>query len=1292
MARLGTNSATRPEVLVYVARTGATAAVSKRGGRRGSLEKHLRRGNPDLLVIEESFVFDGDLLEQADHRDILRVEDHAARDALEVAKEVFREVDQSLEGLRLLRDLIPCRFQDFHDGGRGTAISRALEKRAGSLPVHPKRSGLDGPRPYLLEAGVYRNAVEVDFRSFYPSIIVNESITPHWDQAGAFRQLAEELRDLLVAFPKGIANEQAKNLAVAMSGMLNAGLPGSEPDRLVEIYRHGDRLLRRLVSCVEAAKGTVIWHQTDGLLARDVRAGADLRRALEEALPNYPVKVDYDLDILLTRDWNRIIRSGRTIKWKGKWAKRVRRLPGADDLIHALLDEDLTSAASTWRRLTETQRAAWAGELTPLGFLVMRDLVKVFGKRQADSIARSYERWRDGDWLEGIRHQNQEGRRRRRLSVLGAPCAKRIGSALPGGDLEPKALLKAVAELRIGGLTQEEVAKRLVKGDAAALRYGASRGIFDGPAESPRVSDAHWSRGPDDQQAPSCRHAALHGFCQPHKCYRSRRPSTFSDRGPSFDEYLPEVRAQTARAVRPSEARFRPVLVEAPCRGGKTFQLVRVVLGTPSSGQVVWVVAPDHRAADAVMQEMGRLPRRGPDSPLNGKLTVHRIGRGRGSRVDLRVCRNPTAESCGKCARNTVGIRLDRRKGLYDLDRLNKTVDKLEADGNLTCARSLSYELTRHAHVVVMTTEAYVRALDPDRRGRASSLPDLICVDEADRFSTSLHIASQRTFQLAGARASPSDFYGDGGRRCNADRCAECHDQFAGVPGERERGGLPVLRKQVAASTNISSGTEFLLGVMAHLVAHFEGHPDATTSVLADAVLVTLDLVGGLVDLLDQASSGSPRARLQMLRHRNSEPGECGWVWRDTQAAWTWTLPRLQMDYPEDLDALCERGPEDQRVAFQLVRFVTQAVRCSSEIMLLPRIKSSKYQTWLPGCGLELGFVDERKLEALLGHLRRKPSLMVSGTQGRPAVAAGRLGLAPSSIDFATADVGMHTEYTLFVSPPAGLSKKMASLVDLASIQKLGDWLDSLAAERPHTRVLIFAKTKERARATYDHLRQRHRAALLAGHDVIKPRSDAGGGSGAGQGLAVHVDYLRSGDSRAVDRDYDLVVVHGTGLPSFNGLALTSRWMERKTGIGLRPDELARDDAARTIVQALLRNAGRKNAVGLLVGDHLPEELTEYLAPRTVWLPNVQLSSDPNRGLVGLVVRALDGRRLPDSVPRVSLRGAVRATGLPLLSSVGRLLGIRRRDVNTGQLRSLFPQLDTAGVTRLLQALRASGR
>ena len=112
------------------------------------------------------------------------------------------------------------------------------------------------------------------------------------------------------------------------------------------------------------------------------------------------------------------------------------------------------------------------------------------------------------------------------------------------------------------------------------------------------------------------------------------------------------------------------------------------------------------------------------------------------------------------------------------------------------------------------------------------------------------------------------------------------------------------------------------------------------------------------------------------------------------------------------------------------------------------------------------------------------------------------------------------------------------------------------------------------------------------------------------------VDHLRSTASRAVDRDFHLVVIVGSGLPGFHERLPVADGLHAETGRWVEPLDLALDDRRRSVVQAALRHAGIGTGprVVVLVNDLAPADLPELSSRTESIIPYYADSDDDEMG------------------------------------------------------------------------------
>ncbi|MCZ7679834.1 MAG: hypothetical protein M5U28_14145 [Sandaracinaceae bacterium] len=245
-------------------------------------------------------------------------------------------------------------------------------------------------------------------------------------------------------------------------------------------------------------------------------------------------------------------------------------------------------------------------------------------------------------------------------------------------------------------------------------------------------------------------------------------------------------------------------------------------------------------------------------------------------------------------------------------------------------------------------------------------------------------------------------------------------------------------------------------------------------------------------------------------------------------------------------------------------------------------------------------------IRGLRDWLLERRALLLSGSFVDVAVTTALLGLAPEAVDIRNASVPLHRGVEILVHSTGGLptdqpeSPRRLGASDLAAIITTAGALHRVHFRRP-LRVLLYGDSKRAAQGLAAELGKN---TGLRVELVVHQRQRMLGGSAievkARDMLAeVVVEHLRSPTSRGLDREFDVVVVFGSGRPAFGERQAVALILQMSMGLSLSGTELAHESRLRAITQAALRRAGLAGrSVVLMVSDLLPSDLPPYIAGR----------------------------------------------------------------------------------------------
>ena len=599
-------------------------------------------------------------------------------------------------------------------------------------------------------------------------------------------------------------------------------------------------------------------------------------------------------------------------------------------------------------------------------------------------------------------------------------------------------------------------------------------------------------------------------------------------------------------------------------------------------------MVPDHRAGDAVMQELKSA--RG-DFSIDDLTVVHRHGRARGGKTDRKLCVHPT-RTCSSCDKSAFKSTRGRRKGVFTYDNIQSKAERVG-----TCGRTLSQAVATHADVVVVTLTSFIT-------GQLDRGFEAIFVDEMDRLAPAL--AEQFTHRISlGMFRTRTDTYFGVNAQCTQ-RCSGCHIQ---LPHRVNNEGWSFQTELTTASdgSNVSVWIKRLTDGVEELVIA----PEATLLPSAE-IKAIFAFLSGLESLLRVLHDGvDPRHGIEDLR--NGPPD--GWTWSETAAALVWELPRFK-----GLDDFLARPrvevgsslEETTELAWVLLSFLRDVANSSGRLLVEAQPKLGPTVTFMPACSLNLAYFDTVGHAKVMGQFSDARTLMVSGTVGDASLLRSSLLLKASELAVRRANVIMHDDVIGLVHPQIfGRKGHASSILDAVGIAKV---LSALAKAQSGRRVLIFASKKDAAddlfkalqseRSTVIDVRRLYPGVALGDRHQKRRKGTPV--------IKVDIDHLRSGESRAVSSDYDLVVVWGSGRPNYASFGPWVDAIAATSGDLVRRDEIAESLRVNEVVQASLRHAGEDGTRAiLLVGDHWIDSLPSYLrgrfltASQAVGVPNL---------------------------------------------------------------------------------------
>lgn len=905
------------------------------------------------------------------------------------------------------------------------------------------------------------------------------------------------------------------------------------------------------------------------------------------------------------------------------------------------------------------------------------------------------------------------GKRRLRLQVLGQdrglpPCvATTLAGLLKGDAVGYVPIAKLVAEMRVMGISRQEIADQLSVRAGGQLRY--SKWVREDEVGGVDVRDERWPTVPHHL---GCDHTELRRICRWEQCYRSGEVAGFDeDSSPSFGKYVSDVREGVA-SIMAEPPPLGITMVEAPPRSGRSWQTAWQAGMAAAAGERVLLLANDHRGVAELVSHF-TVQKKTHDLPLGGLRIVHLFGRRTGDTCafeDDRPCGGcPMGRSTAEDGPNPMVVALLTRKHKKLLDRA--ALDEVGRAYGL-CTYTVSRVLAERADIVLgvhahLIAPGFIAHLEGERPF------DRIYIDEADLLPDAIREATTYRLPLLGVRhESRAPLESDCG-----DRCEGCHLAFARM---LDKMGAPV------ASGACEPGHEGPRMIEAQLMRGLDVIRDARN--LAPGL--DLDAVGhnvGLLvevllserDVLDEPHV-SPKDYLTSLARKaldvhqdDPEIGPPVAIVEDDKLVRLSFRPCVDPDvrktelakepiamltraaprYRELLDEECvDRLPQEDARAVELVvrfaDFMDHAARRAATTLLVPLIRPKGRKDVRTHCGLELQFVDQASVMGAARLLSKRKTTLLSGTFLDPDLVRRAL-LRSEEIVVKTVTSPMHREITVIQHTEQGRNKDPGRPRRLDA-EHLAAMLRQVAEEaRPEPghqlEALFFAKTiKARNRLA-------KQLADILGAEARVRRIEYSGPRSAPTVLAdpqmaklhVDVDYLRSPGSRAVDRtDCDVLIVYGNGTPRFDGFYPMVETINSETDAQLTVGDLADHSAQRAVIQALFRPAAdpSRRRVLLLVNQMNAADLPE-------WLQNRRLSASVFYADIGEVENVAHeqaiilGKEVASRLGRPGLRSQPRQRPLTPddLLEWNRPHADRARQANQRMVDHLNDQLATDG-------------
>ncbi|MAQ19796.1 MAG: hypothetical protein CMN30_33965 [Sandaracinus sp.] len=323
-----------------------------------------------------------------------------------------------------------------------------------------------------------------------------------------------------------------------------------------------------------------------------------------------------------------------------------------------------------------------------------------------------------------------------------------------------------------------------------------------------------------------------------------------------------------------------------------------------------------------------------------------------------------------------------------------------------------------------------------------------------------------------------------------------------------------------------------------------------------------------------------------------------------------------------------EPDDEAEEMLRRFVAFVERGTKGGGHIVLRPRPREG---CWQPSCELELVYFDREAYRALVDFLRARKTLLTTGTVPSPELLAHRLMLDGDDLDVADVAVPLHRDLHVVAHTVGAGATRLPEAPRRLKDEHIVDLLTKITRERratdtggPALRALVFtsrgADAKRFAEAAVQGFRRSNVSSRVEQARADGARVLTGHGLEGDDNRAVDVelvvDHLRSTASRAVDRDFHLVVIVGSGLPGFHERLPVADGLHAETGRWVEPLDLALDDRRRSVVQAALRHAGIGTGprVVVLVNDLAPADLPELSSRTESIIPYYADSDDDEMG------------------------------------------------------------------------------
>lgn len=794
-----------------------------------------------------------------------------------------------------------------------------------------------------------------------------------------------------------------------------------------------------------------------------------------------------------------------------------------------------------------------------------------------------------------------------------APCAEQIFGTLASGEGVRDALIRKAVHERVVRLGHDahDVAREL---DDAGLRRSQRRKFL-------RVlSDGEVRLRSPATTAP-CADPALAAVCDPSGCHHAGHAAQV--RGAVFEEFAARSREALRRAVieTPLE-RGRPRVVSASVRSGKTTTAAELTIAELRAGRAVLYTVNTHAACEMFLSYVQRLGL--PD----GITAVHVDGRD-----DSRNCLKPS-RTCGDCPHGVYvpasgrralapgAVKARRRAGLLTRERLTARTRK-----SGLCVPSMGRAIAPVAQLVVATHQAF---LNETKRRELFAHVDTVIIDEGDLIADGLakvHVA----LPLFGVREAGGEIMRpqEGGPECTQ-RCAEC--TLVGLANSSsDAGGIEAYRTALAT---LRSG------------AHADVGDALDLDALGDAV-EALALVEGAA-----GDTGSPKDKMLRLGREllltahhpaiGEVPGR-GPIDVDPHKPVPVAITVDRCITGRVSDKATGDAAVDAMVL--LARLVDDAAVATGHLVVDAWVRTDP-APWVPHCGLALNYIDRASARSLGAFIERRRALFLSASFIDPAASMALAGIDPARADVTDATVDLHAGvHVLLHSVGVGAHKAAASPTrfsnsDIAALlEKTAARHLALGARGP-LRALVFATSKDASAALAKTLGQSKGLRVeRVGADGVTTNVGAIERRGSPERVVaeVVVEHLRSAESRAVDRDFDLVVVVGSGRPALTAMQRLADTLAVDAGRPVDAADLAHESRLRAITQAALRHAGlghHPRAV-LILADLTPADLPGYVAARTTSttrlfrrdLHGVPRPAHQRAAIAQAIVSVLNGRR-----------------------------------------------------------------